>query len=137
MAVINIYFFQICIVHGISMEPTLREGEIVLIKKSNLDLNYNDIVVIKKDKNILIKRLVGLPNDTIRIQDYLFVNGEKFDNIFTEEKGDLNGIITLNSDEFFVLGDNRQNSIDSRFQECGTVKRNEIIGKIIFNKGGI
>ena len=113
------------------MEPTLRDKQIVLIKKYNLDLNYNDIVVIKKNNKIIIKRIVGIPKDTVKIEDYVYINGKKIDDLSTEDAGIASKEITLKEDEYFVLGDNRQNSIDSRFQEIGNIKANEIIGKII------
>ena len=69
------------------MYPTLKNGNIVLMKKYNLQLNYNDIVVIKKEDKIIIKRIVGLPNDSLNIDNYLYVNGKKFDNKLIEKKG--------------------------------------------------
>ena len=129
--IINTFFYQLCIVHGDSMEPNLKDKQIVLMKKFNLLLNYNDIIVIKKNNKIIIKRLIGLPNDNIKIDDYVFVNNKKIDNLYTEDKGIISSEITLNSDEYFVLGDNRQHSIDSRYEEIGIILKEEIIGKII------
>ena len=113
------------------MFPTLKNGNIVFIKKYNLDLKHNDIVIIKKDNKTIIKRLVGLPNDKIEINDYLYINGEKNDNLYIEDKGNISNEICLKNNEYFVLGDNRQNSIDSRFDEIGIITKDEIIGKII------
>lgn len=114
------------------MEPALKDGQIALMKKFNLKLNYNDIIVIKKNNKIIIKRLVGMPNDKIKIDNYLFLNGKKVDDLYTEYSGIANDEITLNTNEYFVLGDNRQNSIDSRTEEIGIILKEEIIGKIIF-----
>ena len=113
------------------MYPTLKNGSIVLMKKYDLKINYNDIVVIKKEDKILIKRIVGLPKDSIYIDNYLFVNEKKFDNNIIEEKGNINDVF-LKENEYFVLGDNRKDSIDSRFQEIGIINKNEIIGKVLF-----
>ena len=113
------------------MEPSLKNKDIVLMKKYNLKLDYNDIVVIKKNNKIIIKRLIGLPNDTINIDDYVYVNAKRIDDLYTENKGIAKEPITLNSNQYFVLGDNRQNSIDSRFEEVGLILKEEIIGKII------
>ena len=129
---INIFFYQICFVHGESMNPTLKDRDITVIKKYNLKLSYGDILVIRKDNKIIIKRLVGLPGDKIRIDNYLYVNDKKMDNLYTENKGDIISEILLKENEYFVLGDNRQNSIDSRFEEIGTIKKDEIIGKLVF-----
>ena len=134
MLVISIFFYQICIIHGISMEPALKHGDIAIIKKYNLKLNYNDIVLVKKNNKTIIKRLVAFPKDTIKIDNYLYVNGKKNDDFYTENKGTITNEITLSPDEYFVIGDNRQNSIDSRFEEIGMISKEEIIGKIIIPK---
>ena len=113
------------------MEPTLTNGKIVCIKKYNLNLKHNDIIVIRKNGKIIIKRLVGLPKDKIKIDEYLYVNGIKNDDLYTKESGEIHEEIELKEKEYFVLGDNRQNSIDSRFSEIGIIYENEIIGKIM------
>lgn len=131
--IMNIYLFQIGFVKGISMYPTLKENNIILIKKFNLNLKYNDIIVIKKDNKIIIKRLVGMPNDSIKIDKYLYVNGKINDNCYIENSGDIHDELVLKDNEYFVLGDNIQNSIDSRFNEIGIIHGNEIIGKVLKN----
>ena len=114
------------------MLPTLKNGNIVFIKKYNLCLQHNDIIVIRKDNKTIIKRLVGLPSDNIKIDNYLYINGKKSDNLYTEYSGSAHNEFELKSNEYFVLGDNRQNSIDSRFDEVGIIYADEIIGKVIF-----
>lgn len=131
---INQFFFQICFVRGTSMYPTLRDGSIMIIQKINLKLQHNDIIVIKKNNKIITKRLVGLPNDKIKIDKFLFVNGKKNDDLFIEDCGEIKEEITLKDDEYFVLGDNRAHSIDSRFSEIGIIHKNEILGKTIIPK---
>ena len=66
------------------MDPTLKDGRIVLMQKYNLKLKNNDVIVIKKDKNIIIKRLIGMPNDRVKIDKYVYVNDIKNDEIVTE-----------------------------------------------------
>lgn len=117
------------------MLPTLNNKEIVCIKKYNLNLKRNDIVVIKKNGKTIIKRLVGMPNDMIKIDNYLYVNSKQNDNLYIKDYGNIKDEICLKDNEYFVLGDNRQNSIDSRFDEIGIINKEEIIGKIIL-KGG-
>ena len=129
--VVSIFFYQICIIHGDSMIPTLKDKQIAIIKKFDLNLKYNDIIVAKKNGKIIIKRLVGLPKDSVEIKDYLYINGEKFDDYYTPRGEIKNKKIILSNDEYFVLGDNREHSIDSRFSEIGIIKKEEIIGKII------
>ena len=112
------------------MEPTLKNKSIVFIRKYNIEPKYNDILVINKDNKIIIKRLVGLPNDMIFIDKYIYINGEKLDEI-EENSDNINKEILLKENEYFVIGDNRQNSIDSRFDEIGIINKNEIIGIVI------
>ena len=121
------FFYQIYFVHGISMEPTLHDKEMILIKKYNLDINYNDIVIVKKNNKIIIKRVVGIPNDTIEINHYLYRNGQKIDDYYINDDKKIN--VTLKEDEYFILGDNRNESIDSRSEEIGIINKNNIIGK--------
>ena len=128
---INQYIIQICFVQGDSMVPTLNNGDMVFIKKFDLKFNYNDIAVIKKNNMTIIKRIVGLPNDSIKIDNYLYVNGQKKENWYIEDAVNIKEEICLKENEYFVLGDNVQHSIDSRSDEIGIVLENEIIGKII------
>ena len=90
-----------------------------------------DIVIIKKKDKTIIKRIVGLPKDKIKIDKYLYINGNIQDNRYIEDPGNLIDEITLKENEYFVLGDNIQHSIDSRFDQIGVILKNEIIGKII------
>ncbi len=116
------------------MEPTLKQGSIKLIKKWNLKIEHNDIVVIKKNNRIIIKRIVAIPYDTVEIDDYLYINNERYDDLIIQDGGIASNEIILNENEYFVLGDNRQNSIDSRFHEIGIIKKEEIIGKLLYFK---
>ncbi len=118
------------------MNPTLKNKDLVLVKKFDLKLKNNDIVIVKKNGRIIIKRLVGLPNDRIKIDKYLYVNDKKNDDFYIESYERINEEIQLKYNEYFVLGDNRQNSIDSRNEEIGLITKEEIIGKIIFFKKG-
>ena len=84
-----------------------------------------------------IKRIIGLPGETVEIKDgEILINGEKIEEDYKTTKIDDPGIveepITLGGDEFFVLGDDRQNSEDSRMADIGNVKRTEIEGKVWF-----
>ena len=130
--IINTFFFQVCFVSGPSMLPTLKDGQILLAKKFDLHITNNDIVVIKKNNKIIIKRVIGIPNDRISIIDgYIYVNEIKFDDRQIDNQGNITKEIVLNEDEYFVLGDNRNASIDSRFEEIGIIMKKEIIAKII------
>lgn len=129
-------------VSGYSMSPTLNDREEVILDTITYrftDPRRFDIVVFSPKYNeeaMYIKRLVGLPGERIQIQNgVIFVNGEALD---MEELGlepVMNGgrasdMITLGEDEYFVLGDNRGDSFDSREPSIGNIRKNKIIGKI-------
>lgn len=124
--------FCITIVSGASMNPTLQNGQVLLASRHTDDLERFDIVLIKADVPI-IKRVIGMPNDIIIYEnDQLYVNGEivddKYGTGFTEDL-----FIQLGENEYFCLGDNRENSLDSRYY--GAFKSDDIFAKII-KKGG-
>lgn len=119
-------------VNGSSMAPTLKGGEIMLLNKLG-NIERFDIVVLKieEEQDNLIKRVIGLPGETVEIKDNKIYINEK---ILEDKYGE--GItynidkITLKEDEYFVLGDNRMISLDSRV--FGTIKASEIKGTTNF-----
>lgn len=130
--IVSKYVISFCIIHGDSMYPTYEDKDIVLENKLDKKYVNGDIVVVKKNNLKIVKRIVGCPFDKLNIENgYLYVNDIKYDDLFIGELGLLKDEITLKKDEYFVLGDNRNQSIDSRFEEIGIIKRKEIIGKII------
>lgn len=132
---------------GDSMKPVLNNGDVVLVDR----LVYNavrpgrgDIVAFKPDGNqnahFYIKRIVGLPGETVEIKDKsIYINGKKQTrHIFArdiKEAGIAKKPVKLKKDEYFVMGDNHESSDDSRMAEIGNVKRNEIYGKVWFVAG--
>lgn len=113
------------------MKPTLNDKSLVIKTKIVKKINNGDIVVIKKNNIKIIKRVIGIPEDKVVIKDnYVFVNDIKYDDFITTFAGILDKEIILGDDEYIVLGDNRKESIDSRYEEIGIIKKNEIIGKI-------
>lgn len=136
---IVIYLISFSEVVGPSMSNTLNDKDITLVFKANyeiFDVKRGDIVSFKyKDTKYLIKRVIGLPGDQIEyIDGKLYINDilykEKYiDN--NKNKSDLNMLYEIIPDnEYFVLGDNRDNSLDSR--KIGFIKKEDIIGKIVF-----
>ena len=126
---------------GSSMLPTLVSGDNLILNKISYrfhDPERYDIIVFPfrdgSGKNY-IKRIIGLPGETVRIDGdgNIYINGEILSEDYGLEtiKNPGNAIneIVLGDDEYFVLGDNRNNSEDSRFSDVGKVKRDEILGK--------
>lgn len=120
------------IVSGISMEPTLIDKEILLLNKFDKEYKRFDIVVIKLNNEFLIKRIIALPGETIECNDnIIYINDIPIKkNYGYGITKDFSKFI-LNDDEYFVLGDNRSQSYDSRV--FGVIKNKEIKGKTNFS----
>ncbi len=120
-------------VNGSSMDKTLSNGQIMLLYKLT-DIKQNDIVVVDKSVqgSTLIKRLIAMPGDTIEcINGKIFINNQEYDDKYAFGTTNDFEKITLKDDEYFILGDNRLVSEDSRY--FGPVKRDKIKGKIVFS----
>lgn len=120
-------------VDGDSMLNTLYNGEIVILNKISLkteEINRFDIIVIDYEKDLLIKRVIGLPNETIEYKNNeLYINDKLIETpIKFEDTEDFKE--TTKDNEYFVLGDNRDDSKDSRY--FGNVNISKIKGKVNF-----
>ena len=159
----RIFFWGIYKVEGHSMDPTLKDGN-HLVAINYFKPERGDLVTAKEDDKVIIKRVIGLPNDTIEIKnDKLYINGTEqdesylnsFKQAFAEDRlhevysynqayqtraaqmahftldneGRSVFKITLKDNEYYLLGDNRPVSKDSR--EVGAFTRNQITGKVI------
>ncbi len=136
------YVFRRTVVHNVSMQDTLYDGDNIIMD----ELSYNisdpkrfDVICFKsyKEKELLIKRVIGLPGETIQIKDgVIFINDKEIKDRSglgeIEEAGLAKEPVTLSNDEYFVIGDNRKESIDSRSNEVGNVRRKDILGKASF-----
>lgn len=124
-------------VSGDSMNDTYVNGDKLVCNMGVNNINRGDVIVTKPlskagDKS-LIKRVIGLPNDEVAIKDNIvYVNGEKLEEDYIKEEMFTFDIdVKLADDEYFVMGDNRNNSKDSR--EIGPIKSDEIFGRIVTN----
>ena len=138
------YFGQRVSTVGDSMNPVLKNGDIVLVNHFKYDASApkrGDIIVFKPNGNehlhSSIKRIVGLPGEVVQIVDgVVYIDGEALEEKYkvtgATEAGLASEEIVLAGDEFFVLGDNRESSEDSRADDVGNVKRSEIEGKVWF-----
>ena len=137
-----IYIVSVTQVVGNSMYSTLKDGDVLILNKFKyrfFDIERGDIISLENDDTkYLIKRVIGLPGDSISIKDNtLYINGEVYIENYLEEGlvyDDFEltslGYQVIPDDMYFVLGDNRADSVDSR--EIGLVSKDDIIGKISF-----
>ena len=139
------FFCQTVQVQEGSMEPTLSTGDTLLVNELIPRLHPPrrfDIIVFRTGNetgaSVHIKRVIGLPGETVQITGgAVYINGEKLDESAYGFDAILNGglaeeQIVLDDDEFFVLGDNRNGSGDSRYTDIGNVERENIIGTVWF-----
>ena len=140
-------------VNGDSMNVTLEDGDNLIVDKLSYRFSEPeryDIIVFPyqyQEKTYYIKRIIGMPGETVQIIDgMVYIDGEMLDESYGKEVMQYSGVagdpIELGTDEYFVLGDNRNNSSDSRDPSVGNIKEDQIIGKAFIriwplNKFGI
>lgn len=141
--VIPRYVIQRTIVSGSSMENTLESGDNLLVEK----LSYHfgkpdrfDVVVFypygRENKEYYVKRVIGLPGETVQIKGAdIYIDGEVLEEDYGKEPIVFSGIakepVQLEDDEYFLMGDNRAVSLDSRYKEVGPVHANLIAGRAV------
>lgn len=134
---IRLFLVTPIIVNGPSMNDTLYNNDVMILNKIGYQINgvkRFDVVVIKYGDDHIIKRVIGLPGEIVKYKNgVLYVNGKKIDEPFIDQKTEdfstssliKNGVIPVNT--YFVVGDNRNNSYDSRY--IGFIKKADIMGK--------
>lgn len=126
---------RFCTVDGHSMDYTLHDGERLLLNPSAKP-QFDDIIVFNYSGTYLIKRVIGLPGDTVMVVNgVLYVNNVKYDEPYLTDElvgkfKDSSFVMVVNDDEYFVMGDNRDNSRDSR--HIGCVPKDAITGVAIW-----
>ena len=124
-------------IEGTSMEPTLHNGDIVLLMKTTR-FERGDLCGFTWNNKLLIKRVIGVPGDWIEIDTdgTVYLNGEKLDESYVEQKAfgecDLEFPFQVPAEQYFVIGDMRENSIDSRNTLIGCIPKDQIVGKVFF-----
>lgn len=154
LAVFLIFFLgdKISVI-GNSMSDKIKSGQEILIDKMSYELREikrYDVIVYKSDlsgeEEYVVKRVIGLPGEEIQIVDSkIYIDGEEIEDKYSKgnfESGYAGGGIKIGDDEYFVMGDNRNLSQDSRFEYVGNIKKSDILGRawmIIspFNKIGM
>lgn len=129
--------FPVLQISGSSMEPTLNDEEIVVLLKTG-NMKKGELCCFSYQNKLLIKRVVGLPGDKINIDESgnVYVNDEMIDEPYVTDKAfgecDITFPCYVTDNHYFVLGDHRSTSIDSRSSVIGLVSEDFIIGKIFF-----
>lgn len=136
MVVINLYVSRVGMVVGPSMSPTLKDGTPMLISL-NAEIDRKDVVVFEQEgeSKYLVKRIIGMPGETIQIKNnVIYIDGKPLTDVVTIKMDDY-GIaaepVVLGENEYFVLGDNRNNSSDSRV--FGAISGDDILGEVIYS----
>ena len=124
-------------IEGTSMEPTLSNGDIVLLMKTTR-FERGDLCAFTWNNKLLVKRVIALPGDWIEIDTdgTVYLNGDKLDEPYVEHKAlgecDLEFPFQVPQEQYFVIGDMRESSIDSRNTVIGCIPKDQIVGKVFF-----
>lgn len=140
-----LFFFKPIVVKQESMQPTFYSDDYVMVSRQayNIfgDVERGDVIIFESDltdnsgnSKILIKRVIGLPGDTIEIKSgFVYLNGQKIDEPYVAEVGMSGEMdkVTVGEGKVFAMGDNRRVSQDSRSAAIGQVKQDSILGKVV------
>ena len=124
-------------IEGTSMEPTLTNGDIVLLAKTTR-FDRGELCAFTWNNKLLVKRVIGTPGDWIEIDTdgTIYLNGEKLEEPYVQQAAfgecDLEFPFQVPQEQYFVVGDMRENSIDSRNSLIGCIPKAQIVGKVFF-----
>jgi signal peptidase I len=131
------YFFSLIRVEGSSMSPALEQGNLLLTYRTE-SFEIGDMIAFYYNNKLLLKRVIAGPGDWIEIDEEgnVFVNGELLEETYVKEektqKGDVEYPYQVPESQWFVMGDHRMTSLDSRYTEVGNVTREQVFGKVMF-----
>lgn len=135
-ALVALLFLSVLQVSGDSMSPALADGDIILLVKAR-EYHTGDLVGLYHEGKILLKRVIGTPGDTVSIdtEGNVTVNASPLEEPYLSEKSlgicDVTFPYQVPEGAFFVLGDHRETSIDSRSTAVGPVRREKLLGKVV------
>ncbi len=129
-------FLPVLQVSGTSMEPTLENGDVIVLVKTS-DFNTGDLCAVRVSGNVLLKRMIAGPGDWVNIDSdgNVYVNGELLEEPYVTDKAlgisDLTYPYQVPDNSIFVMGDHRSVSVDSRSSEVGCIPYDQVIGRVI------
>lgn len=134
---IKLFLFEFVVVEGSSMNPTLDDRDRLVVAKVQYyfqDPDYEEIIILHYTQGVeFVKRVIAKGGDSVEIKDsVVYVNGKALEEPYTDQSTYPDFPLTqVPEDTYFVMGDNRDNSRDSRFTDVGFIKKSDIVGKVM------
>ena len=136
--VIKMFLFEFVLVEGSSMYPTLHNNDRLMVTKVQYyfhEPEFEDIVILNYSDSVeFVKRVIGKAGDTIEVKNsVVYLNGEALDEPYISDQPypDFAKVVVPKG-TYFVMGDNRVDSRDSRYEDVGFISKDEIVGKVVF-----
>lgn len=136
---ISANWYQLSLIRGESMAPAYHNMQLVIIDRHSKNYTYGDVITFSCEnlQSVLAKRIAACPGDTVVIKDGILYVNDTISSIYDqnyifEYSGIAQHPLHLGTDQYFVIGDNVVESKDSRYEEIGIIKEEDIIGKITY-----